>query len=66
MCLQVSAGLVKQEVIWLAVVAFPGTLLGTWLGARVYHALNDRNFSDVVLGLLFFSGITLVWSSIGH
>jgi uncharacterized membrane protein YfcA len=66
LCLQVSAGLVKQEVIWLAVVAFPGTLLGTWLGARVYHALNDRNFSDVVLGLLFLSGVTLVWSSIGH
>ena len=66
LCLQVGAGLVKAEVIWLAAVAFPGTLLGTWLGTRVYHALNDRNFRDVVLVLLFFSGVTLVWSSLGH
>jgi uncharacterized protein len=66
LCLQVGAGLVKPEVIWLAMVAFPGTLLGTWLGTRVYHALNDRNFRDVVLVLLFFSGVTLMWSSIGH
>src|SRR3981189_2364500 len=34
---------------------------GRLVGARSYHALSDRNFSDVVLGLLsFLSG--LVWS----
>ena len=37
-------------MIWLAVLAFPATMLGTWLGARLYHALSDRNFRDVVLG----------------
>jgi uncharacterized membrane protein YfcA len=36
-----------------------------WLGARTYHALSDRNFRDVVLGLLFVSGVGLVWSSLG-
>jgi uncharacterized membrane protein YfcA len=61
---QVATGFVKADVFWLALIAFPGTVIGAWLGARTYHALNDRNFRDVVLGLLFLSGIGLVWSSI--
>ena len=63
--LQVGSGLVKIDLIWLALLAFPGTVLGAWLGTKVYHALSDRNFRDVVLGLLFLSGVTLVWSSVG-
>jgi uncharacterized protein len=63
--LQIGSGLVKPDLIWFAAVAFPGTVLGAWLGTRVYHALSDRNFRDVVLGLLFLSGVSLVWSSIG-
>jgi uncharacterized membrane protein YfcA len=65
LCLQAAIGLIKLEVVWLALLAFPGTILGAWLGARTYHALSDRNFRDVVLGLLFLSGIGLVWSSLG-
>ena len=63
---QIASGLVKPELIWLALIAFPGTILGAWLGAQIYHSLNDRNFGDVVLGLLFLSGIGLVWSSVGR
>jgi uncharacterized membrane protein YfcA len=66
LCVQVATGLVRLEVIWLALLALPGTILGAWLGARTYHALSDRNFGDVVLGLLILSGIGLVWSSVGH
>jgi uncharacterized protein len=62
--LQAVAGLIHMEVIWLALLAFPGTMIGAWLGSRAYHALSDQNFRDVVLGLLFLSGIGLVWSSI--
>jgi uncharacterized protein len=65
LCLQLGAGLVGAEVMWLALVAFPGTILGAWLGTRVYHALNDQNFRDVVLGLLFLSGVVLLWTSLG-
>ena len=65
LCLQVASGLIGREVIWLALLALPGTILGAWLGARVYHALSDRNFRDVVLVLLLLSGIGLVWSSLG-
>jgi uncharacterized membrane protein YfcA len=63
--LQAATGFVTREVIWLALLALPATIFGAWLGARTYHALSDRNFRDVVLGLLFLSGIGLVWSSIG-
>jgi uncharacterized protein len=65
LCVQAAAGLVEGQVIWLALLALPGTILGAWLGARVYRALSDRNFRDVVLGLLFLSGVGLVWSSFG-
>jgi hypothetical protein len=63
-CLQAASGLVGREVIWLAVLAFPATMLGTWLGARFYHALSDRNFCDMVLGMLVLSGAILIWNSV--
>jgi uncharacterized membrane protein YfcA len=65
LCLQIFSGLVDTRLIWLALVAFPGTIIGAALGARVYHAMSDRNFNDIVLVLLFLSGIGLIWSSIG-
>ncbi len=64
LCVQAASGLVGQQVLWLALLAFPGTVFGAWLGARVYHAISDRNFGDIVLVLLFLSGAGLVWSSI--
>jgi hypothetical protein len=65
LCLQAGTGLVSSEVLRLALFALPGTLVGAWLGARTYRGLSDRNFRDIVLGLLFLSGLGLVWSSIG-
>ena len=64
LCLQTASGLVAREVIWLAALAFPGTVLGSWIGARLYHALSDRNFRDIVLGMLVISGAILVWNSL--
>ncbi len=65
LCLQAASGLVELKVLSFAALAFPGTVIGAWIGARVYHALSDRNFTDVVLGLLLLSGAGLVWNSIG-
>jgi uncharacterized protein len=65
LCLQAGSGLVTKDVLWLALLSLPVTIFGAWLGARAYRVLSDRNFRDVVLGLLFLSGIALVWSSLG-
>ena len=62
--LQAASGLIGRQVIWLALLALPGTILGASLGARVYHVLSDRNFRDLVLALLFLSGVGLVWSTL--
>jgi opacity protein-like surface antigen len=62
--LQAGTGLVSSEVLRLALFALPGTLVGAWLGARTYRGLSDRNFRDIVLALLFLSGLGLVWSSV--
>jgi uncharacterized membrane protein YfcA len=63
--LQAASGLITRETMWLALLTLPPTVGGAWLGARSYDLLSDSHFRDVVLGLLFLSGITLVWSSIG-
>jgi uncharacterized membrane protein YfcA len=64
LCLQIANGFVKTDLVWLAMLALPGTLIGARLGMRTYQALSDRNFYDVVLALLFMSGLGLVWISI--
>lgn len=64
LCLRVFGGLTEPHLIWLALLTLPGTIAGAWLGARVYHAMNDRNFTDIVLVLLFLSGIGLVWNGL--
>jgi uncharacterized membrane protein YfcA len=61
--LQTFSGLIGTEVIGLALITLPGTIIGAWLGTRLYHALDDRNFRDVVLGLLLLSGVSLVWTT---
>jgi len=65
LCLQAGTGLIGIEVVWLALLVLPTTIFGAWLGGRAYRVLSDGNFRDVVLGLLFLSGIGLVWSSVG-
>jgi uncharacterized protein len=62
--LQLASGLVATQMIRLALIALPGTIIGAWLGAKAYHAMSDRNFSDAVLILLFISGLGLLWSSL--
>jgi uncharacterized membrane protein YfcA len=62
--LQLASGLVAPQMIWLTLIALPGTLIGAWLGTRAYHAMSDRNFTDAVLVLLFISGLGLLWSTL--
>ena len=51
--------------LWrLVVIAIPGTLVGAWLGARLYQRLSDTRFQTVVLLLLGGSGVMLVATSL--
>jgi uncharacterized protein len=65
LCAQAAAGFVTKDVLWLALEVLPATLAGAWLGARAYYVLSDSHFRDLVLALLFLSGVALVWSSVG-
>jgi uncharacterized membrane protein YfcA len=65
LCVQAGSGFITAEILRLALLVLPATVIGAWLGARTYHALSDRNFRDVVLALLFLSGFGLLWSSLG-
>ncbi len=56
------SGRVGAWLLWPVLVALPGTFVGVWLGVNVYHRLNDRNFSDLVMSLLLASGLTLLFS----
>jgi uncharacterized protein len=66
LCVQAGTGFITREVVWFALLALPATIFGAWLGARTYQVLSDHHFRDIVLGLLFLSGIGLVWSSLSH
>ena len=56
------AGRVTEALAVPIALALPGTLVGTWLGFRVYLRLSERNFGDLVMALLFLSGIMLMFS----
>ena len=65
---KIEAGMISRRTALLGAafgVALPGTILGAWIGAKLYHAMSDRNFTDLVLVLLFLSGVGLVWNCFG-
>ena len=59
---QSVAGLITLEFGRVFLVALPGTIVGAWLGRRLYNRLNDRRFDNVVLVLLLISGFLLLLS----
>jgi uncharacterized membrane protein YfcA len=58
------AGHLTAETGWTVMVALPGTITGSWIGSRLYRRLTDRHFHNVILGLLAFSGVTLLWAGL--
>jgi len=61
---QSVAGYVTLEFGRLVLFALPGTVLGAWLGRRVYEGIADRRFEQVVLSLLLVSGVVLIVSNV--
>ncbi len=60
---QSVAGFITAELGRLFLVALPGTIIGAWLGRRLFTRLNDRRFDNAVLILLLISGVSLLLSA---
>ena len=54
------AGFIDGQVLTLAGLCLPATLIGAWLGARSYKRVDEATFRLVVLTLLLVSGAILV------
>ena len=54
------AGQVTADVLLIAALCLPATLVGSWIGARVYKRVSAERFRRLVLGLLLLSGGMLV------
>ena len=57
---QAIGGFMTLEVGRVALIAFPATVAGSWIGRKIYGRLGDSSFNKVVLGLLMFSGISMI------
>jgi len=54
------SGQVTADVVWVSVLCLPATLIGAWIGARVYVGVSEQTFQRVVLSLLLLSGLILI------
>lgn len=57
-------GLIGPKSLLALGAAAPATLIGGWLGMRLYQRLDDWRFERIVLLVLLLSGLGLVWSSL--
>ncbi|WP_336234881.1 sulfite exporter TauE/SafE family protein [Achromobacter dolens] len=57
---QAASGYLTGEVMSLAWRALPGTLVGAWLGRRLYHRVNAEEFNRIVLLVLLVAGIHML------
>lgn len=54
------AGSFTAATVPLLAIAVPSTLLGAWIGRRIYDRVDARRFSRIVLWLVLFGGASLV------
>lgn len=57
---QALGGFMTLEVGRVALIAFPATVAGSWIGRKIYGRLGDGSFNQVVLALLMFSGVSMI------
>ena len=57
---QAFAGLITVELGRLVLIAVPGTLVGAFIGRRLYARLDNVRFDKVVLVLLLIAGFALL------
>jgi uncharacterized membrane protein YfcA len=56
-----AKGAITPDTIKLFAVGLPVLIAGTWLGLKLYGRLDEASFRKVVLGLLFISGMVLMF-----
>ena len=54
------SGQITSRVLWVALLCLPATLIGAWIGARVYLGVSAQTFQCVELSLLLVSGCILI------
>ena len=59
------AGQITADVLLIAVICLPATLLGSWIGARLYKRISANRFRRLVLALLLISGTILIVQAFG-
>jgi uncharacterized membrane protein YfcA len=64
LCTYIAQGTMTEQVWELVLVCIPATILGTYLGIRMYGRVNDQQFRAMVLWLLLVSGIVLTVSNL--
>lgn len=57
-------GFMTAEVGKFALIAFPGTVVGAWIGRKAYERLDDTRFRKLILILLMLSGVSLLVTSL--
>ncbi|HSO62741.1 MAG TPA: sulfite exporter TauE/SafE family protein [Desulfobacterales bacterium] len=64
LCAHILLGNVTEQVWRLIFMCIPATILGAYLGIRMYGRVNDQQFRVLVLWLLLISGIVLTVSNL--
>lgn len=57
-------GLLTAEVGHMILIALPGTLVGVWIGRKLYERLGDRGFDRIVYIVLLCAGVAMIWFSL--
>ncbi len=57
-----ASGLLTRQVLLLAAIALPGTIVGAHAGGFIYRRLADHSYQRVIMALLMISGLALIWS----
>jgi uncharacterized membrane protein YfcA len=58
-------GQITTRVLWVALFCLPVTLIGAWIGARLYGAVSASTFQRLVLCVLLASGGLLIVQALG-
>lgn len=58
------AGQINLDVLSVAVICLPVTLLGAWIGTHTYTLVSEATFRRIIFALLMISGSILVMQSI--